>query len=545
MDDAVRALEAAGLKVARQSKQQELGDQPAYAWLAGLTTLCCNPDDDYEWFGVLREVFGLDDDLLAREKLRRGRFEWENPETHPEPLRTALESLRPSVQTVDDESVQLDVWCENLVALCGLEAKAAALDSGGATLRELARLRAEARVRAVEGLSPRDWAVKLASDRRSGRTESRSEPDAITVQTCHSAKGLEWPVVLVPGLWREIGFDHGRGLQVLRDADGSAVSYLKAEDIPDDTKEARERERRRELVRLLYVTLTRPQRALLLPWDSAMTKAHEQSFVSLWLSDIDEMNQVHPAGALADSFVKDFELESLGVVDRAMIETRDLNMVPESSSKVSYEFSLRLSAGWERRVLPHELAEHQIDGPRLAKHESSAESPASYGSNGDPITYGLWWHETLEFVPWLAPDLEVTAHGENRCMVAEQAGFGSRAKKEWNLLRVSEIWKKLRSERWNRISELAVFAPLSVGWMDGVMDLVVHDAQAKEVWVLDWKTNRQQDTESLNTFMKRIKEQYSPQLRVYGRSLRAMFSDSDVTALIYCTNNGCLIEVEL
>jgi ATP-dependent exoDNAse (exonuclease V) beta subunit len=528
MDAAVEALEAAGLKAARQSKQQLVGDLPAYAWVAALTTVCCEPDDDYEWFGVLRELFALSDDLLAREKLRRGRFEWESPESHAAPLAAALETLRPSVQAVDDEGAQLDLWFDALVAAAGLEARAHAADPGGANVRELARLRADARAAAAEGLPIRDWAARLVAGRDAARAETRGESDAITVQTCHSAKGLEWPAVLVPGLWREIAFDSGRGLQVLRDADHTPVVYLQSGDIPADTKISRERERRRELVRLLYVALTRPRQTLLLPWGEAMPKTHDQSFAALWGHDLNTLP------AFADETAPD-----AAVAPPAPPQVPRVILAPPAADAFA-----DLPAP-TRRILPHQLAEHAAeDGIRSARHETGDESLAPPRPGEDPIAYGLWWHETVEFIPWLAADAEIEAYVAGRFPAADALGAGERARREWSLLRTGPAWRELRHPRWRRLAELSVLAPLAEDrWMDGVMDLVLHDAEGDEAWVLDWKTNRRRTDEPVEVFLARLAAEYAPQLRAYGRSLAAMFPTCRVRRLVYATGAGAWTEI--
>jgi ATP-dependent exoDNAse (exonuclease V) beta subunit len=456
-------------------------------------------------------------------------------------LRAALDALRPCVQAVDDEAVQLDLWCDALVKAAGLEAKARAADASGATSRELERLRAEARAGAAEGLSPRDWTQTLVAGREKIRAENRSEPDAITVQTCHSAKGLEWPAVLVPGLWREISFDNGRGLQVRREADGTPVVYLKTEDVPEDTQISRTRERRRELVRLLYVTLTRPRRLLLLPWPEPAGQPHEQSFAALWghdparLMPFDAERSVEPPEPLAEGAVAGGGQEGSGELGHAqpavVVQAWDCLALDKIT----------------RRLLPHELAHGDAganDLARAARHEASAEAlrPAKVGE--DPIAYGLWWHETLEFLPWLGSDAEVMQHGEARMHVAEQIGAGARAREEWALFLRSEAWRELRAERWRRLAELAVLAPLSdAGWMDGVMDLVLHDPVAAEVWVVDWKTNRRRAGEAMDDFLARLAAEYRPQLSAYGDSLALMFPGTRLKRLLYATGVGRWIEV--
>ncbi len=526
MDAAVEALEAAGLKAARQSKQQLVGDLPAYAWVAALATVCCEPDDDYEWFGVLREIFALSDDLLAREKLRRGRFEWESPEAHAAPLAAALEPLRPSVEAVDDEGAQLDLWFDALSSAAGLEARARAADPGGANLRELARLRAEARAAAAEGVPVRDWAARLVAGRDAARAETRGEADAITVQTCHSAKGLEWPAVLVPGLWREIQFDTGRGLQVLRDAAGAPVVYLQSGDIPADTKTSRERERRRELVRLLYVALTRPRQTLLLPWGEEMPPPGDQSFAALWGHDLNAL----PAFA--------GETQPVAVPPPPAPTPRIILTPPTADAFAGLPTA-------PRRILPHQLAEHAAeDGIRAARHETGDEAPAPPRPGEDPIAYGLWWHETVEFIPWLAPESEIDAYVAGRFAAADALGAGERARREWSLFRSGPAWRELRHPRWRRLAELSVLAPLDQDrWMDGVMDLVLHDAEGAEAWVLDWKTNRRRTDEPNEAFLARLAAEYAPQLHAYGRSLAAMFPTCRVRRLVYATGLGEWIEI--
>ena len=68
---------------------------------------------------------------------------------------------------------------------------------------------------------------------------------------------------------------------------------------------------------------------------------------------------------------------------------------------VSVEETAVLVAPMPKRVLPHQLAEHVADRVRGMRHESSGEMVASARSDGDEaIDYGLWWHETMEFMPW-------------------------------------------------------------------------------------------------------------------------------------------------
>ena len=532
MDAAVNALQAAGLKVARQSKRLRAGAQPAYAWLTGLLTVCCFPDDDYEWFGVLRSVFGVSDSVLLEEKRRLGRFDWKAPDRHAEPVRAALVALRTSLLSVDDENVLLDIWSARLIAACGLEERARALDADGGVMRELARLQAEARKLAGEGMSPRGWWAHLIRGRQADGKSGRPETDAINLMTCHSAKGLEWPAVLVPGLWRKISSHSEKGLQVLNDANGEPQVYLRAGYVPVETKQSLERERRRELVRLLYVTLTRARQTLLLPWAETMVPAPEQSLGALWGYDLNTLPVGEPR---AEEATIEEEKTAVGTA------SKPAGRIPASKERagggewVSY-----------RRVLPHQLA-HAVDVPRWMSCEEVPGAETAVGAVTDPIAYGLWWHEAMEFIPWTAAPGVLEAYGISRLREAATIGAEARGRTEWERLLSSHDWAELSESRWQRRAELAVLAPLGPAgeWIDGVMDLVLYDADLKEVWVVDWKTNRRAAEESQSALLSRLVAEYAPQLRAYGTSLRQVFPGCRVRAFVFSTALAAMAEVAL
>jgi ATP-dependent exoDNAse (exonuclease V) beta subunit len=79
--------------------------------------------------------------------------------------------------------------------------------------------------------------------------------------------------------------------------------------------------------------------------------------------------------------------------------------------------------------------------------------------------------------------------------------------------------------------------------MDGVMDLVLHDAAANEVWVLDWKTNRRRRNEEDAALLERLRLEYAPQLDAYALSLREAFAGARVRAWLYATAAGKRTEI--
>lgn len=532
-----RELEAAGLEVALQMRRNRSGDNPAYAWLAGLLAICADPENTFEWVGVLREVFGVSDGVIAAELRRVGRFAWEEPAAH-EPVPTlagALAAVRPFVLQTNDEGRALGDFVEELIAATGLVAKARAVDATGAVLNELDRLVAEAVELGLDGAGPREWSAALIAGVDDGRPAGKPSGNALNLLTCFSAKGLEWPVVIPVGLWRGIGKAPERGLRVVDDRATGTRVYFDGASVPADTQEARERERWRELTRLLYVTLTRPKRVLVLPWAEGFggRQRVQPSFLTLW----DNEPSAWPAldGGALD--LQDFavgELEPPEMKFDADADADEPDRDPDATGPLP-----PLPA----RLLPHKLAK-LVDRTRAARHETGWEEPWPTGGE-EAIDYGHWWHEALEFWPWAAADPAVAVHRERCLTEAAALGMRERGEREWAMWTESVVRRELSDARWQRRAELAVFAPLEeLGWVDGVIDLVVHDPASGEVWVVDWKTNRLRAGETPAALLRRLQAEYAPQLRAYGTCLRQFFPEAMPRLWLYASAVGDWIEVE-
>ena len=153
---------------------------------------------------------------------------------------------------------------------------------------------------------------------------------------------------------------------------------------------------------------------------------------------------------------------------------------------------------------------------RVIRHESAEAEPAPVGRE-DPIEYGLWWHETMEFLPWRAAEAECEAYLKTRLRAAAKQGFAPLGELELTRLQVSGLWRELRTPRWRIFSELGVVAPLGgAGWVDGVIDLVAQDVAGGKLLVIDWKTNRRRAGETDEALLQRLVEEYRPQLEAYA-----------------------------
>ncbi len=517
-------FEAEGLKTALQLRRNRSGDNPVYAWLCGLLAVACDPDNAFEWVGVLREIFAVSDPVIAA-VLGGGRpLNWEEPAAYPPSVAGALGVLRPFIDRADDEGESLGRYAADLAAACGLATRARILDPEGGLEDELARLLARAQELGAGGAGPRAWLRDLLAAIDTFRSSGRPEADAIKLISSHSAKGLEWAVVIPMGLWRGIGFRQPHGLRILSEHGGVPWVVFDSEGVDAEAREAKHRKELRELVRLLYVTLTRARTAIVIPW-AEKTDLEKDCFAGIWDLEPRELDPLPEQPGKAPAPIR---------LPAAAPPAPEAPATPERTRAPELP----------RRILPHELS-GAPDPARAALHESGLEAPLPARAGPDPLEYGVWWHETLEGLPWSGEAVAVEAHGAMALAKAAELGFEARGREEWERFLASEPWRLMREPRWARLAEAGVLAPFKAGeWIDGVIDLVLHDPGAAEVWVVDWKTNRREGAEDNAALASRLASAYRRQLAAYGGCAAAFFPGCRIRLWVYSTVAGIWASVE-
>jgi exodeoxyribonuclease-5 len=144
-----------------------------------------------------------------------------------------------------------------------------------------------ARAYAARGIA--DFASALGKRWEDGDAQSEGRPDAeaqaVSIVTIHSAKGLEWPIVVpinsTTALWSDQKY-------LYRRSDDSV--HFKVFDFPspdyENVKQQESNELRRERVRLWYVALTRARDLLLLPKQNERIEADWLSLIDLNLDSL-------------------------------------------------------------------------------------------------------------------------------------------------------------------------------------------------------------------------------------------------------------------
>ncbi len=242
--------------------------------------LLLNPLDEISLAAVLRSpLAGVSDDTLLRLKMASpSLFEGMQRAQDLSPVEEQkLEIFRGRLERYRSErdSVPLDRLLGRLLAESGYEAWLLQQPGGAHKTANIRKFLALARRFHASGVSTlRDFVDRVEDLRRQEAREAEAEPpeqssDAVQVMTVHSAKGLEFPVVVVPCInrrWRadleamRFSATHGIGVK-WRSAAGEEGEWDAAGEAISSERKAR---RAAESQRLFYVAMTRAEELLVL-----------------------------------------------------------------------------------------------------------------------------------------------------------------------------------------------------------------------------------------------------------------------------------------
>ena len=553
------ALRAAGLRAQVHAGEREPGADPARAWLGALLAVVNDPGDRFEVAGVLREIFGISDDAL---------FHWCRPEGEPprrggaHPL-SALRAPQARVSGPVAEALRL------LHRLCRTAAERPLRDAVALLVSEtqlherLARLPDEpspgARAAALDALLNQaavadargDTLADFARALRHGPEEATApvgRPGEVQVLTCYKAKGLEWPVVILFGMFREPGFPTAKYPQWLPPAQrGAAPECLwdKAHAEAASTggnrwRQILEQARQAEFERLLYVVATRPKRTLMLV-DSEALGTDTGSLADLL--------GILPGGAArkwweglpvagARLTAPEEKVPASAAAPPETTESRWPEMGAELDAVAGAAARLR-AQNFTRRVRPSTLARHtaQPDGGTSTAERSEPDlfAPPDYPEEqpvpAAAVSYGNWWHGMMETTPWTKGPAAWAAHWDRHYDTSPEP---ERTRAEGARLLASPLAERLSRPGLEFVTELPFLWAESGGAQayDGCVDLAAWDVAAGRWLVVDWKTDRVEKDAAAE-----LRAKYGAQIAVYARALGAVY-DVPVEAYLYSTRAG-------
>ena len=527
-----------------QSESDRQAEQPAYAWLTALVAIMVDPNASYEIVGVLREVFGISDEELARFAQGDGyRFQIERRTKGRGLVADTLNLLVRIHETLLHQPLFSAV--REIVRMTQLRERLSTLprDEFGDSVNELEKLLGSAAAAEAQQHSLADFACTLRRNFDKIRETEPTEVDAIQLITAHKAKGSEWDAVIVPFLAREARLGGNIRYPLVIPGEEPFIAFDRSDkaDLEDEVKKIQ----RQEMERLLYVALTRARHTLAFALDTDFFKGkrgvHGDTQLKWLKADAGEPN----AKAMAAASTEANACEETAARQRQ----RQPEPVPESLS------ALRLETGWIdiarqkadtiiETVSPSQFAPDEEVAVETSSTEESIEIERELRPPriDNPATrYGVWWHDFAQGITWRS-DRSTWSEVFDRYIGASPDV--ARSKREWKLLQdqietSAELRQRLSDANLAR-QEMPFFWKPNGRSLEGIVDLALFNEN--EVFILDWKTNRIAADK-----IDMLRDLYRPQMASYWQAISSL-TNARVTAAIYSTATGKVVvydDVEL
>src|SRR5881398_3690151 len=318
-----------------QSESDRQAEHPAYAWLTALLAIMVDPNASYEIVGVLREVFGISDDELARFAQADGyKFQIERRTKGRGLVAETLNLLTRIRETLPHQPLFSAV--REIVRMTQLRERLRTLpgEEFGDSVNELEKLLSAAPAAEAQQSSLADFALTLRRNFDKIRETEPAETDAIQLITAHKAKGSEWDAVIVPFLAREARLGGNIRYPLVISGEQPFIAFDRSDraDLEDEMKQIE----RQEMERLLYVALTRARHTLVLALDAGFFRGkrgvHSDTQLKWLQADANEPNA---------EIVLNLPDEATACEETA---ARHKGHAPESVADTLQ--SLRLETGW-------------------------------------------------------------------------------------------------------------------------------------------------------------------------------------------------------
>lgn len=536
---AATALAGAGVPARQRSEKRIAREIPARSWPIALLHVLLEPWDRFELIGVLRDIYGVSDLLLAAQHEATGlQFAPEIPadalvrDGRLGAALTQLQDLRRKLLRPDSTLLRA---LDTVLDETQLRARLSAI---GQPAESLSALRYAAATAGANGVPLREWVRGQVQLLESQPEEGSDDVDAVQLLTTQKSKGLEWPMVVLFGLARTIGERHEQ-VPFRWDIAAGAPPGIR---LPGqkDAGEKSERVARRdaELRRFVYVAMTRARRLLILT-DSAegfylgqaksapnsaqvavglatlIRSLPEAGGDPLPLSDAPVQGPVPFEPAVPDDVLSTARLQSLR---RPRLQRPSRFAHPESNEADLIEEA-------EPAPLENEEEERPLLEPEGGKE------------------YGTWWHEACARLPWTrGPSARHAWYVAERAAI-ERTKLRRRGHAELERLLASAELPGLSAEAVRVLVEVPYTHPLPGDpptWTEGAIDAVIIHPDATAT-ILDWKTDRARAGENEDQLLERLAAAYAPQLAAYATALQEGIGLQVRGCAIYATAPGRVV----
>jgi ATP-dependent exoDNAse (exonuclease V) beta subunit len=520
-----------------QSESDRQAERPAYAWLTALLAIIIDPNASYEIVGVLREVFGVSDDELARFAQADGhKFQIERRTAGRGVVADILNLLMRVRESLSHQPLFSAV--REIVRMTQLRERLRILprEEFGDSVNELEKLLSAAAAAEARQESLADFVLTLRHNFDKIRETEPAQADAIQLITAHKAKGSEWDAVIVPFLAREARLGGYIRYPLVISGEQPLIAFDRSDraDLEDEMKKIQ----RQEMERLLYVALTRARHTLVLALDAEFFRGkrgvHSDTQLKWLQADANEPNA---------EIISNLRDEATACEQTA---ARHKKRAPEFVADSLR--ALRLETGWVdiarqraasimETVTPSQFApEEELSGSPSVEEWIETEPELRPPRIDNPAKrYGVWWHDFAEQIDWRSEPKKWSDTFERNLAASPDV---ARSKREWQLLQrhiesVDGLARVLRDADLVR-REMPFFWKINHKCLEGIVDLASFNQKANEVFILDWKTNRIAADK-----IDILRELYRSQMAAYWQAISNL-TDARVSAAIYSTATGQL-----
>jgi ATP-dependent helicase/nuclease subunit A len=509
-----------------------------------------NPNDSVALYGALRSIFfGFSDEDLLRARVEGQKLDYratvptDSPLAHPFEILCDLHRQRHERRASETLEVLLQrTGAREVLAVRGLQSIA--------NLGKLVR-----NLRALQGESTFSQVVELlATVDEEGLAESESRlmeerSDAVRILSIHKSKGLDFPIVCIAGLGLQrrnqtkslLADLHGKrvfGLSL-----GSKESGLQTPGWKSLVDEERKREDA-ELVRLLYVALTRARDHLVLSTHTQKWKMSESG--GPWIPNT-ERTRLKPLSSLIEDCISK-ETDLVRWIDLNSLEASPRPVQSDSAPSQDWQSVLE-----QERCILHEILSRtpvsrnlQAAGQTAEGWEDADREPEERGRDilgTRAARLGTAFHEAMECVNLSSPE---DARPWIQELIARHSLDPKGTRNLEEMIRVtlsSNLLQRARqaAKAGGRIlREVPFVRPLqSAGVEEGKIDLLFEEVDG---WVLvdyktDWVSAQAQDAED------HFRQKYSAQIREYIKALNTL-PIKVIAAYILLARTGSSIQIE-
>lgn len=536
-----------------------------------------NPSDDIALAGILRSPFFSvsDTELYESASERRLNSLWQHlhqASSLPDSLQRALGILKEDLAvglrlTVSDLINRIVRQTMYLAIIAGLPRG----DQCLANLQKLRRLATTFESRGLTNLYDFIGRLKqlIEEQEQEGQAAIDIQSNAVQIMTVHAAKGLEFPVVLIPALEREFRhesepFFHrhlGVGFEIIREEDDGKVG-----DLTPVVELLREQSNTRSMAeekRVFYVACTRARDHLILS-GTYDPDTRRRSWMR-WLSEAIDLRRAMSGGGLEQtvqlqcasleegsfkrsSSAHTFLLSVTDFIDAPRInpdgvrlegdKNRLLNIrinpiEPRPKGEIFSATRIRTYKQCPARYyLQYVLGLPDVLGKAKLYEDDTDERDGKYSAG----EFGTLLHSMMEDMENILREQDGIKTGIHRLMRRQTFGeqddrsLPDKLHRTIEAILDSRCWKEIQKGKESR-TEFPVTVAFGSDYLTGTIDRIYKDASG--VWnILDYKTDHLRADE----LPLRAKE-YEPQVDFYAFLVARLYDVSDVRSTLLFTEH--------